>query len=182
MAQGQLKQYHHNLSARQLFKSTKMRCFYTGINLHFDGSRTTATRGTVEHLIPVSVKRRRAHDLRINLVPAASLVNGMIGNAPLVVKYELKEYFKNIHFHPSLPDKALATSIKNTMRAFLSKYKHHGYYVWAWKGYQARLGESQISVMMKTYELYERYLLLLTQEELDGGMYVKMTKKIRLKG
>jgi hypothetical protein len=77
------------VSAKFILKSG-IRCWYTGLVLHLDppGDTLTWSRATVEHLVPDS--RTPIGEGRRNCVVACSLMNGIVGDMPLALKFSLR--------------------------------------------------------------------------------------------
>ena len=142
-------------------------CFFTGMTL---AKRVDAWSGfTVEHLVPKSllkpvpqnIQRKMKFD-RLHRVPAISIINHLIGHAPLIVKFGLRD-----HLHKQTPSSLLTEDER------IEFYVHHTrVYL---DQFKVTVGRHRINHMpwyhasMETKEhrdkLFEVYYSLLTQEE-----------------
>lgn len=114
--------------SRKSRQSKYFTCFYTGLTLHkkvdpFSGY-------TVEHLLPktllkvVNQNAARHSGLSIhNRVPAISIINHLIGHAPLRVKFGLRDYLHRVEIdaHKSIDDK-IEIYVRAT-REYLDQFK-----------------------------------------------------------
>jgi hypothetical protein len=134
------KRRRWNSRARALYKLSNYSeqvafpCFYTGqiCYLNAPNGPTDPWLATVEHLI---AKCDGGSDDQSNLVIAASFVNSLVANAPLFVKFDVKENLKKLKFFPGVSPETKQKIIKNFIRSILSGYKIPGikYYPWSWK-------------------------------------------------
>ncbi len=175
MAQAKQRVHHQNKckAVKGHFRTDDLTCFYTGIKLRTKAHDVQALKASIEHLVPQNSKTQASLGFRKNMVPCANQINAMVGNAPLVVKYALKEFFKGFAFHPTLSDKDLGKTIKAATTIFLGPYKNHGHYVWAWNAYQGKKNISDNLRLVRKRELYDAYMLLLTEEEIAIEAYTK---------
>jgi len=164
---------HKSKAAKALFRSNSLTCFYSGIKLRTDQGDSHGLKASIEHLVPVSTIKQGVHGIKKNKVPCATCINSMIGNAPLVVKYALKDFFKTFTFHPALNDKDIVAIMKHTVSIFLEDYKIHGMVVWSWHEYLGKKKLSKNIRLERKRELYADYLLLLTEEEMSIEAYKK---------
>src|SRR5688500_12407795 len=112
----------------RLIKTYGKRCFYSNIEL--DTSDLFSVNGfTIEHLLPVALFRNRKNEIPGNLVPAGRLLNCIIGNAPLKVKYAIREHLAKLHFFKLTAIEITHIHAKATL-AFLDQYKINGLYPW----------------------------------------------------
>lgn len=162
---------HSCKTAKGLFGTEDMTCFYSGIKLRTGAEDKLGLKASVEHLIPTSTKKYL--HMSGNKVPSATVINQMIGNAPLKVKYALKDFFKVFTFHPAMSDKAIIDMMKHVLSIFLTEYQLHGMYVWSWHEYTGKKNVSDTKKLERRRELYAAYLLLLTEEEMAIGAYKK---------
>lgn len=90
------------------------------------------------------------------------MINNLIGNAPIKVKFALKAYFEDIH-PPTLVDSYLGPFLKAEVRKFLKQYKIHGTYPWTWDHGKLTKKERR--------EVYNSLFDLLTEEEKEFRLY-----------
>ena len=141
-------------------------CFYTGLQLNPPktpgvklGEPYTFSK---EHLLSKKMLQRRKVRLNkpgrrnINIVPSSSLVNGLIGVAPIRVKFALKEHFRGIKF-VFMDEIRIKGEIKYTVQNFLNQYLIHGVYPWHWMHGKLTKAERK--------DAYTALLDLLTDEE-----------------
>ena len=160
-------------SAKGCFRTDDMTCFYSGIKLRTEADDKLGLKASVEHLVPMCTKNQAYLGMQNNKVPCATVINQMIGSAPLSVKFALKDFFKGFTFHPAMSDKAIVDMMKYTMSIFLNDYQIHGMYVWTWKEYTGKKNVSDAKRLERRRELYDAYILLLTEEEKAIGAYKK---------
>lgn len=142
-------------------------CFYTGMILP---KIVDAYSGyTVEHLIPKTALRgaqqtklRREFD-KIQQVGSVSIINHLIGHAPLRVKYELREFLLGRKLSHILTQEERLEEYVRLTRRFLEGWKIHlpdrriNHLPWYYRS---------MSVPADRALLHRRYLDLLTDEEL----------------
>lgn len=147
------------------------RCFYSGLQLIRLNSPTVqddapkAIRYSREHLLPKTVMRKRKVQAR-HTVPASTLINSLVGSAPIKVKFALKEHFKTIYYLDSLSDIALRQTLEHIVKGFLGQYRVHGLYPWNWDG-----GKQNRISKEERREIYDALLDLLTEEEKEFRLY-----------
>jgi hypothetical protein len=142
-------------------------CFYTGMILPKEIDPYSGH--TIEHLIPKTALRgaqqtkiRREFD-RIQQVDSVSIINHLIGHAPLRVKYELRDYLARNRHPPILTTEERLEWYVRLTRKFLD-------------GWRIRIPERRINHLPWYYRsmaipedraiLHRRYIELLTDEEL----------------
>ena len=147
------------------------RCFYSGLKLIRLNSPTVqddapkAIRYSREHLLPRTVMRKRKVKAR-HIVPASTLINSLVGAAPITVKFALKEHFKTIDYLDSLGDIALRQTREHIVKRFLDRYRVHSLYPWNWDG-----GKLNRISKEERKEIYTALLDLLTEEEKEFRLY-----------
>ena len=103
-------------------------CFYTGLTLV---KRADTFSGyTIEHLLPkfllknLSQQSQRKYKFdRIHRVPSISIINHLIGHAPLIVKYGLRDYLRNMTVDKTLPiDDQIEQYVHGTRR-YLDRFR-----------------------------------------------------------
>lgn len=166
------------MSKRQNNKKVHRRfdyvCFYTGIQCARPGQKE-GLQATVEHILPQSsvkffnlVHPELSEEERLaiwqlsyfNKVTAASFMNVIVGNAPLKIKYGLKDYLATLT-PPNASNQIIKMFYKHRTIEYLHQYKipsaHNTPYPWFWKSIQ-----NNDILRMK---LFEKYVNLLTNEE-----------------
>lgn len=152
-----------------MLPSLSYSCFYTGLPLlRLNESMTRNSQPlaySTEHLLSKTMIRKRKLLVDNNTVPASALVNSIVGNAPLKVKYALKAHFAGLR-PPSLQVEYLIPFLKVEAMGFLSRYKIHKRYPWEWsnKGLTKKHRK----------EVYNALLALLSDEEKEYTLYKKM--------
>ncbi len=147
------------------------KCFYSGlelIRLHsptVQGDAPKAIRYSCEHLLPKTLMRKRKVQATRNTVPASTLINSLIGAAPIRVKFALKEHLKNNEFE-SLSNVPLREKMETTVKDFLNQYKVHELFPWEWAG-----GKQKAHTKAQRKEIYRALLDLLTEEEKEFRLY-----------
>jgi hypothetical protein len=154
----------HKVHVKTLRQQGMTRCFFTGLPVDFVDRNTRKEKAgvqpfdaTCEHLVPAILCR---DELPGNYVVASSVANNAVGNAPLAVKYEVRERMKQIVI-PSWVSyekraEMVAFAIKQILRPYLV-HEQNQTYVWAWKCIKNNRKLRQ--------EAKERYTALLTPEE-----------------
>jgi len=161
-----MQQRHKRISISHLRKNLPRKCFYTGLPLTKNKKHKPDPLGfSLEHLISKVLDKERQLPLDKNIVPCCRLINSMIGDAPLKVKFALKEHFKTVIFMPNMPKSLLIKTINNLTCIFLKNYKYKNYYPWEWNNLKNNNN--------KRIMVYKAYLDLLTVEELNSGYYKK---------
>lgn len=156
----------HRRKSRKAKAPKFFTCFFTGMTLPrkvdpFSGY-------TVEHIIPkyllkaVPQGRKRIDFDKAQRVPAVSIINHMIGHAPIRVKFELRDYLKTIPLPDGDSDDEKLEKYVHWTRIFLEQY-------------QTAIGDIQIKHMPWYYNslvisehreiLFHKYYELLTTEE-----------------
>lgn len=141
-------------------------CFFTGLELP---RKVDAFSGyTVEHLIPKFLLRvipqssTRLKFDKAQRVPAVSIINHMIGHAPIKVKFALRKYLHDVVVDNTLTDDEKLEEYVHHTRVFLVQFKTVvddtliSHMPW----YYASLAEYDHSQV-----LYQKYVSLLTPEE-----------------
>ncbi len=135
-------------------------CFYTGIEiLHNCNSKYSRS---VEHIVSKSSLRYVKNNsnlkffLRLNTVTCLKIINTILGNSPLKVKYGLKEYLSKISVFPNLTYLEKCEVYEKLTREYINKYKVNNVYPWNW--YTVKCKESR-------KKLFKKYWRLLTEEE-----------------
>lgn len=169
--------FHSPKKAVGYFESKDLRCFYTGLPLITCVNNHHPLTASLEHLVPVCSIFLDQHNMPINIVPAATLFNSLVGNAPLSVKFGLKAFLETFTVHPALDEMSVVAIYKKAVQKYLNQFKRHGQFFWSWSNYQGKKNESETTHLFKKLELYKRYLALLTEEELAIGAYIKWKKK-----
>ncbi len=147
------------------------KCFYSGlqlIRLHsstVQGDAPKAVRYSREHLLPKTLMKKRKLEAR-HTVPASTLINSLVGTAPIKVKFALKEHFKTIDGLDTLTNIALRQAIEDIVREFLGQYRVHDLYPWNWYG-----GRQKAHTKTQRKEIYQAMLDLLTDEEKEFRLY-----------
>lgn len=98
----------------------------------------------------------------INIVSSSSLVNALIGVAPLRVKFALKEHFRGMRF-VFTDEIRIKGEIKYVVQEFLNQYLVHGVYPWDWNTRKLTKAERK--------EAYAALLALLTKEEIKFRLH-----------
>lgn len=141
------------------------KCFYTGTILN-DEYRT------VEHLIPSSKSARLICNQKFNLVPSLPMVNSAAGNAPLSVKYALKEYLFTIIMFPNMPLEIVDKTYSMIAWNFMDSYKIDDIILpWQWSNHKFK--KTMDRQTAKEYRKKARavYMTFLTDEEILVGAY-----------
>lgn len=147
------------------------RCFYSGLQLIRLHSRTVqddapkAIRYSREHLLPKTLMRKRKVEADGHTVPASTLINSLVGIAPIRVKFALKDHLRNMDFE-ALSDITLRQKIETAVKDFLNQYKVHELYPWEWAG-----GKQKSHTKAQRKEIYSALLTLLTDEEKEFRLY-----------
>lgn len=157
----------HKHRSRKSRQHSYFTCFYTGLILH---KRVDPFSGyTVEHLVPKFLIRnipqvylQKFKFDKVHRVPAISIINHLIGHAPLIVKYGLREY---LHAYPVDRSRSVDDQIEeyvHATRLYLDQFK-------------VMIGEHQVNHMPWYYasmveqefrdKLFDIYYSLLTKEE-----------------
>lgn len=142
-------------------------CFYTGMTLPRTVNPFSGY--TVEHLVPKSLLKNVPQTIqhkmkftRAHRVPSISIINHMIGHAPLVVKFGLRDYLTSLSVSRVLTDDERIEFYVHHTRLFLDQFKivvdeyEVKHMPWYWNSVQ-ELSHSQ--------ELFRHYWRLLTREE-----------------
>lgn len=145
-------------------------CFYTGKALKKFKSQEARNKHawhlTKEHLLSKALYKNQKGRLRVlSLVPCAFFVNSLIGNAPLKVKFALKEHLASIVVFPL--DYGLTDIYTQIIETFLAQYSKYGTKCWMWKGYNGSKNEnlSIAALNRRRQRLKDMYTSLLTSEE-----------------
>lgn len=157
----------HKRKSRKSRQPNLFTCFYTGMTIHkkvdpFSGY-------TIEHLVPKTLLRvvnqnfARHSGLGIrNRVPSISIINHLIGHAPLVVKFGLREYLRNLEVAPGQSQDDLIDTYARATRQYLDQFKvtigEHRVNHMPW--YYASMAEQEYRD-----KLFGVYYALLTPEE-----------------
>ncbi len=129
-------------------------CWYTGLpctevshNIslsQFEGNEKKLMRHlqakTKEHLIPQHLELRKIFTTlelySLNIVPATRLVNTMIGDAPLSIKFEFRDELKSdLDFSGGVLLKEHQVGIKKCRDRVFGRYRVAGHPVWTRSGY-----------------------------------------------
>lgn len=157
----------HNRRSRASRQPKWFTCFFTGMTLP---KRVDPWSGyTIEHLVPKSLLKPIPQNLqrkmkfdRYHRVPAISIINHMIGHAPLVVKFGLRDYLKSQKPARLLTEDERIEFYVHHTRLYLEQFK-------------VSVGEHKVNHMPWYYssmeeqeyrdKLFEVYYNLLTGEE-----------------
>ncbi len=156
----------------RLVPDTEYRCFYCGLELIRTHSPTVqndaprAIRYSREHLLPKTLMKKRKLRAHRHTVPASTLINGLVGTAPIKVKFALKEHFKTIDDLDTLSNIALRQTLEQIVKEFLDQYLVHDLYPWNWYG-----GRQKKHTTAQRKEIYQALLDLLTDEEKEFRLY-----------
>lgn len=157
----------HKLRSRKSRQSPTFTCFYTGLTLHkkvdpFSGY-------TIEHLVPKFLIRtipqtvqHRTKIGKLHRVPAISIINHLIGHAPLIVKFGLRDHLQSLLIDDTIPlDDRIEFYARET-RLYLDQFKvtigEHRVNHMPW--YYASMAEQEYRD-----KLFDAYYGLLTREE-----------------
>lgn len=135
---------------KQVFSRGITKCFFTGLEfdlLSKNGSRSP----TIEHLIP----KYLCHSIEYNNVICCRAINNMIGNAPLVVKFALKDHLANFQLSET-SDKAPIRQYEDETELFFRRYKSGKIYCWNFHS---------LNDIKKRREALKMYIMLMTTEE-----------------
>ncbi len=142
-------------------------CFYTGEKLDEQSH-------SLEHLIPTSTAKKRFNfNLDFNLVVCEKRINGAVGNAPIKVKFALKQHLASIEVFPNLPQHARFKIYLRLAVLFLGQYKVHNYYPWLWNGAVFPKDMPKSKQNQRRMRIRNAYMELVTDEEIQLGAYVK---------
>lgn len=146
-------------------KSTK--CFFTSLECEWPSKKERKRRGgfthfeaTTEHLVPLSIYKGKIEG---NYVVACRLANNMLGNAPISVKWEVRDTLQSVTIPSYMSEEKKVETVKAIISSVLSKYmiaSNHRDYVWNWRTVPRKKG-----TMRK--EARQRYINLLTTEEYE---------------
>lgn len=153
--------------SRKSRQPTTFTCFFTGMTIYkkvdpFGGY-------TIEHLIPKLLLKTVDQNLaritglgKMNRVPAISIINHLVGHAPLAVKFGLRDYLRSVEVnrHMSVDDQIEVYA--RATRQYLDQFK-------------VTIGEHRVNHMPWYYacmaeqeyrdKLFTAYYDLLTPEE-----------------
>lgn len=157
-------------NANRVFQKSDYRCFYTGLEVKKKGKCNTHI-ASIEHLLSISMfsrqqvnkLKRQAPELkeminqfnRTNTVAATRWINGIIGDAPLVVKYALRDHLRSFTIFPGLTLKQERTIYSNLTKKFLKSYCPDGKkwnYPWGWKNQKENSGGQHTNVKLKGFK------------------------------
>lgn len=152
--------------------SNKRGCFYTGLPF----IAKSKLRKTKEHLIPLVLLNNANFKMHYNnIVSAGSLINNLVGHAPLKLKFELKEFFASFEIADFMTLNNKTLTIKNLYGVWQEQYltRCHGRKrsakvpIWDW---------STINSPILKETAREKYLKVLTKEErillnIGAGIY-----------
>lgn len=118
----------HKKRSRKSRQNPAFTCFYTGLTLY---KKVDPYSGyTVEHLLPktllkaVNQNAARHSGLGIkNRVPAISIINHLIGHAPLRVKFGLRDYLHSLKIDPRISVDDQIERYVHATREYLDQFK-----------------------------------------------------------
>lgn len=160
------------------------RCFYTGEELMHYGRKCYQKKSyflTAEHLLPKSKTRGITFNtytplsnysprkFSINKVPAAAVINRIVGDSPLKVKFALKEYLSKVNISSDLSIEIRMKKWSKLSKSFMRKYKINGIYPWDWNRHhfskkdKSQYSKEELSIQREITRSY--YINLLTLEE-----------------
>ena len=148
-----------------MMHETKAFCFYTGEEVE------VGTSATVEHL--VSIKYLNLKNGKFNLVPCHKRINGAVGNAPLAVKFAIRDALKKLVILPRTNQQKRIKIYANAAKAFMRTYRVHGQFPWQWKNHIFKEGVPERIRNLRRQRMKDAYMNLLTEEEIKLGAYVK---------
>lgn len=148
--------------------SRKVQCFYSGETLD-----TKSRDATIEHLL--SVKVAKIQNTKFNLVPAHNRLNSVVGHAPLVVKYRVRDELRSLVMFPGLSEKQRILAFQNAAVQILDSYRISGIRVWEWKHKKFSPNTPKEVSGKIIAKLKKAYRELLTEEEIRIGAYVEGT-------
>lgn len=179
--------------SNRVYQKSGYRCFYTGLKVKKKGKKGTH-KASVEHLISLSIfdnkkfnrlKKKKPELINIihqfrrdNSVASTTWINSMIGNAPLIVKYDLRNHLQNIIVPQGSSLKQERTIYSDTALKFLRSYcpeGKHWNYPWQWQTQNSRNGSTPTDTNYPFKSRYynakrqnilkQIYMDLLTKEE-----------------
>ena len=158
------KKHVHRVSPKTLRQQGHTRCFFTHLPVDFrDRSTRKDNQGvqpfdaTCEHLVPATLY---SEEIPGNYVIASSIANNALGNAPLRVKYEVRERMRHVIIPSWVSYEKREEMVRFALKQILEPYKTHPdneSYVWSWKGIKHNRPLRR--------DAKARYLELLTPEE-----------------
>jgi hypothetical protein len=152
-----------------VYKKFDGKCFFTGIRCKLDVKHQHVLKASIEHLIPDKISKA-AGTVRNNIVLSSNVINQVIGNAPISIKFELKNFLTSDLTKTAISkfdtDEEKMMSLKSRAKFFLSKYKIGNSYPWDYVGVY---NHDQLRK-----KLFNAYVKLLTTEEL--GLLCKLKK------
>jgi hypothetical protein len=159
---------------KKAYNTYGMVCFFSGVKLtHGEGH---VRQKSIEHLCPVLFGKGRVQSIENNHVPALRGINSLLGHCPLVVKFRLKEEIRKLTIFPGLDDDRRAQTYIDAARMFLDSYKVNDVFPWCWNlPLKKAMSHNAHTERKYRQKLRDRYRMLLTQEEIDAGFYVKGT-------
>jgi len=157
------------LTPKEYVRSTYSTCFYTGVKLIDDTY-------SVEHLVSQDALRKIHKFVKRdqwNLVASHRDINSVLGNAPLTVKFAVKEFLSTVTIFPGLDDEKKIQAYAFAATQYMEIYRVNGVMPWRWQSKVFKKNVSKADQKIKRAELRTAYMALLTKEEIELGAYIK---------
>jgi len=101
----------------KLYKDHKNICWFSGLKM-------ARSKRTIEHLVSKRILRGHGkYNYKWNVVPADKTINALIGNAPLKVKFALREVLHGLIMHPALDLEKQRLTCVSTTKAWLETFR-----------------------------------------------------------
>lgn len=128
-------------------------CFYTGMRMKFRVEHGNPMMATTEHLVSSSYHKKMERGIEKNLVLACAFINTLVGNAPLRVKYQIRETIRNLNVLPILTEEQLIAMYSKIAQDILKSYRIEGINVLPWNWNACRDRKYREKLKARFYEI-----------------------------